>query len=880
MQIVSRTGFLPAVQVTQLGPFQYVLSTIVKGTFELVNNEPVAIAEEQAFASGDVAYPDAKHEQAAPRYPSDFVPWKPSADLMLVGHCHAPNQSVRRCPAVFSVGARGYALEVIGDRTWPSEPFPSLPEPAPFQQIELRYENSFGGAAFESNPIGTGFQSTELGERSSPLPNVEDPHNLVQSPKTTPEPVGFGPLPIVWPQRSSKCGTLDQRWQQTRFPGFPNDFDWSFHNAAPSPLQSQGYLRGDEECSFENLRPDAPLFRTRLPGLRTRCFVNASRSPCDVRIDLDGRNAPTREDLFPANVLPHGESHHFYEVKMNLDTLWVDMDAQQLVLVWRGMTPIQSDDYSEIDHLFFLTEDLEESNDIDDYAKQFQQELEKAETVAGMVSQLPGGISKKLPALPDVDTEMARVEQHMADVVAEVVDVENVNRSMTSTLGDAAPQLSQLSGTGIAAQLAAFDAFTDAVTAAAEKLVDVKRAHQRQYSDTPRSDNAEVAHDFSEQQAQANLEKLVQSEGIDEQFREANTTIKDMAVDVYRSGFNLSALGIDLSRFLLGLRGVGVDTEKLESDLGCKFDDDPLTREKFLQRLSAGQSFAGETLIDLDLSEVDLRNTDFRDAILVRVQLAGADLSGADFSRAVLSQVDLTGSSLVATKLPDSNLCGITLTQANLTGAVLDGALCGNASINQAVLDGLSGRDADFSGSDFSGSRLLRCSLSKADFSNCQLKATSFRQSDLREAAFDEARGEQADFTAADLTKARCSRDCRLPAAVFHQARMSESNWSNADLTGADFSYAQLNESFFVSANLERANFTAACLRRGRLSKAQLQDAKLTHADLLQTAFDKSDLTRANLSGASAYNADFCEAILDNASLDGANLQMTILSSM
>jgi len=33
---------------------------------------------------------------------------------------------------------------------------------------------------------------------------------------------------------------------------------------------------------------------------------------------------------------------------MQLDTLWIDMDQEQLILVWRGHTPVQTEKLEEI----------------------------------------------------------------------------------------------------------------------------------------------------------------------------------------------------------------------------------------------------------------------------------------------------------------------------------------------------------------------------------------------------------------------------------------------------------------------------------------------------------------------------------------------------
>ncbi len=136
----------------------------------------------------------------------------------------------------------------------------------------------------------------------------------IPSPGTKLEPAGFGALGQMWIQRFSKLGSYKGNYVKERWPWFPKDFDWSYFNAAPSDLQVNGYLKGDEKLYFENLHPVHSQYNSQLPGLRVRCFIS----------ELNDK----KEKLFK-------------EVKMNLDTLWVDMESEKLVLVWRGVSDIK-----------------------------------------------------------------------------------------------------------------------------------------------------------------------------------------------------------------------------------------------------------------------------------------------------------------------------------------------------------------------------------------------------------------------------------------------------------------------------------------------------------------------------------------------------------
>lgn len=107
-------------------------------------------------------------------------------------------------------------------------------------------------------------------------------------------------------------------------------------------------------------------------------------------------------------------------------------------------------------------------------------------------------------------------------------------------------------------------------------------------------------------------------------------------------------------------------------------------------------------------------------------------------------------------------------------------------------------------------------------------------------------------------------------------------SYSNAELTGRDFSGQTLQAFEFSNANLERANFERADVRGGVFSASVLTDANLQGADLSNALMDQANLTRADLRGAilseaillgstfaetAIAGADFSDAILDGAQI-------------
>jgi hypothetical protein len=335
MRYVNLTPFPGAYIAGRLNFPGHSVTLLVKGTFDLCPGKAAEPSAEQPFPTGDEYYPDDDEQKGGPRYENDFAYFKPRTDILLAGRCwSAGGKPVPACRVTFRVGPHARSLYVYGDRFWkgPSG-LRAISAPVPFTSKELRYENSFGGPGYEYNPAGKGSAeiTNQAGDRVWPLPNIEDPEHLIDSPESRPDPAGLGPLGRMWTLRASRMGSYGGDWKNTRWPWFPRDFDWSHFNAAPPGMQVEGYLRGDEPLFFENLHPKFPRYESRLPGLRVRVFLNRL-------VEADS-----------------GEMK-FSEVPLRLDTLWADMDNEKLVLLWRGSAEVKNEEMEEIRHVFIMSE--------------------------------------------------------------------------------------------------------------------------------------------------------------------------------------------------------------------------------------------------------------------------------------------------------------------------------------------------------------------------------------------------------------------------------------------------------------------------------------------------------------------------------------------
>ncbi|MFC1712440.1 DUF2169 domain-containing protein [Candidatus Poribacteria bacterium] len=305
------------------------LVIIVKGTFDIRPDDIASVSSEQMpVAFGDEVYDE--KEGGSVKFESDIVPFKPRGDIVLVGRAYAPGGAPAESVDVsLRLGNVSKAIRVIGDRHWEfsSRLFPVIAsDPELFKVIDLIYERAFGGIDTkgggwcEENPLGRGFYGKKNKEvlDGAPLPNLEDPKNLIEDWDDHPKPVGFGFYSRAAMPRSGYLGTYDEKWQKERSPDPPEDFRFDYYNGAHPDLQVEGYLKGDEGVELINLTPEGKV-QFQLPGTRLSCAVTKSDGPGYER----------------ENVVEEG-------VNLNLDTTCFIPDEGRFYMVWRGLCPVKN----------------------------------------------------------------------------------------------------------------------------------------------------------------------------------------------------------------------------------------------------------------------------------------------------------------------------------------------------------------------------------------------------------------------------------------------------------------------------------------------------------------------------------------------------------
>lgn len=740
MEIVNRSGMTFGMITGRVYFPGHSLTLVAKGTWDLVRGGTAVPSEEQLLPTGPEPWDDGGDSPSL-RYDSDFAHYKPRADLLVVGTARPPGgQPVTRLPVGVRVGQHSKALMVFGDRWWTTGAVRSeATDPVPFDQMPLRYENAFGGAGFAWNPVGKGYGEvvSEAGYSVLPLPNVEHPSDRLESPDAVPYPAGFAPIPVEWRERMAKTGTYDDRWLAERWPWFPEDLDWTFFNSAPPDMQVEGFLRGDEEIQLENLDAEHPHFTSRLPGVRVRCFLSENDEP-------GGASGGEAERVAS-----------FREVPMSLDTLWIDADARTLVLVWRGVAEVSSEELDEIRHVLLVAQGPgDEARSLEDHRRELEEHLaaEAAEMEGVDLDALPQGRDEPEP--PDEDLEVAASIEGMNEELA-AAGLPTVKFPEDDVVPPAEPEAGDddepdvrrgpMSREDVAARLAAGETLEEQDLSGTDlegmDLSGVGLAGAILTGTVLRDarlDGADLAGAILAGAVLAGAS-----------LREATLTEADLTgADVSRADLTGADLG-----------GATLEGARLP---GARLDDARAVDAILIAADLGGATATGAVLSGADLTGCSLREADFRGADLREACLEGADATSADFSSCALGEfqagegADFTGARFREADAPESIWTGSLLTRADLALVNAEGGDFEGADLAGANLAGANLKSARFVKADLTGARLVECnlfeaSLEKADLHNADLLGANLYGAELLGARFDGARLDGANLTMTKL---------------------------------------------------------------------------------------------------------------------------------
>lgn len=207
----------------------------------------------------------------APILETDFVPFKPFCDVLVLGPAQAPQGRPVQAMAVdVQLGSWHKAFHVIGPRVWQKRYAGfGVSDPQAFVTQPISYEQAWGGleahpthegyfATVETNPAGVGYHPYSTDITGKPLPNTQQPGRDIDAVTGAFVPMAFGPIGRVWLPRRQYAGTYDLAWQNNRMPFPPLDLDARYFQST-APDQQIGYPKGGEAFALRGLAAEGDI---------------------------------------------------------------------------------------------------------------------------------------------------------------------------------------------------------------------------------------------------------------------------------------------------------------------------------------------------------------------------------------------------------------------------------------------------------------------------------------------------------------------------------------------------------------------------------------------------------------------------------------------
>jgi len=779
--IVDRNASLSTGYIPNLTAKNNIRATfIVKAVYQLTENKVSEIFDEEPeLLSGDVEY--VEESGIGTYYDSDFAPYKPNADVMLVGTARAPNElSSTSFPVSMTVGGLHKQLSVYGKRHWihAMDNVYRATEPEVARSVLMHYGNSFGGPDSQFNPLGSGYfeSDNQLPSNQKMLPLIEYPDKQVRSPMDTIAPAGFGPIAYSWPSRTCKLGTYDEQWLANQWPWFPEDIDWSFFNAAPADQQVKGYLQGDESIHLVNLVADNAEFKTSLPGQQIKLFLN--------EITQEG-----------------GQS--FRQIKMNLDTLWMDVDKMKLVLTWRGVGKVVTPKLKEVEHMYVVSEPLSApSRPLREYSRQLFSIL------AEMESEGDAEMDAAVAAL-DVD-ESLDVEAHRAEFT-------QMDKEFDALVEESERPLTHADFPGLDSDVplnleSESPASLDDSPVVSEPDPEMLRIQVEAEAEAAQI-NAEADREIAIMDAEFSAMDADSGSAMDRESVEGCIARRE---DL--SGFELFSLdlaNIDFSGLVMN--GTNFHDCKLD---GCSFSDVELQAAEF-----KGSSLLGVTFRNSNLDDVSFAKT-----VLTDTLFDGVSMSDAEFSEQTFNHTHFKGCSGSYIDFADSVLVDAIIQSCRFT----------SCSFVNCELSGL-----DLGGCDLTESSFAGVTAIKTNFSKCLLQGfKTDEDADFTEANFQESIGTDSQWGGCTLSRVRLD-GARFDGARFEDCMMDGVSFVSASAINVCFDGANLRSATLRDTNLLRASFERAELTDASLHGSNLYESTFLFAEIPNTDFKKANVTKA-----------------------------------
>lgn len=935
MELIKDTPFEVAWLTWKARPNTSCLTVVVKATFSLVESGICPISDEQILPTGDI-HNDEDVERSV-RYESDLAYIKPRGEVLIAGSCFTTNGEPQTAAlAAFKVGQVTKKMGIFGDRHFEGI-FGGMTKPEPFVEMPLCWERCFGGRKIKDNPVGQGRDKSPVGGKAVVrLPNIEDPTNLMSSKRQKLAPHGAFPIPRTWPARMKQGGTYDARWQRTRWPWYPEDFQWSFFNAAPEDQQIKGFFRGDEEISLVGLHREHAKVDCRLPGLRARALLREA------------------------------ETGTFKLLSPELDTITIDSDAGKVLCVWRAVTEVTSEALDEYSHLFVVHEPLGDENTLDEYQKQFEalreEEVEEEEAfeaepipAEGEIEAAPRALAVTPPPEPK-----RRSWSPAGGIRGDLSDASFVCRPSSDSSMSLFPNPIPLDSPVLIPEMSDedweaihstdYEVEDDSMKTVTEPgwIMPVQQLIEfRQFEFEPSQEleplsglgatsalleklavpfapaEFELPGDVEDEQEETTAYQLPNELDDEEEATTAFALPVELEGDADDATAMMSSdeMASALMRDLLPTPELQPRTDTLapedahplptlpplpsfqppadepaEAESKPSLDEDGLE----LPPLDAlPPAWAGLAAVDVDVSprapacaegegsdepgDEDRaalrRRSEVLDAVAAGTPLAelDVDLDGIDLSGCDLNNADFRESLLPGANFSGACLDGARFDRANLMGADLSNVSAKKATFDDAVLQEIKGQELSLEGCSLQRTLLNDAELEGARFVGCECSGAELAGAHILKSHFDRSRLDGADLTAATLD------DATFVESSLVEADLAGVSAQRATLDGCEltnlraYEGSDFTEASFVRAKLGKGRFMGSTLTRANFSFAELDAADFSQSQLARAKLLGCALKEARFDGANLAAAELGKSDLFQARFEGADLQQTDL---
>ncbi|MDD5053600.1 MAG: DUF2169 domain-containing protein [Sulfuricurvum sp.] len=266
----------------------------------------------------DIFYSDNEEEVI---FESDYIPYKPKADLILNAIARTPNNvpmpswicGIKIVSQNNKVIIEKY-LRVYGERYWRRQAITGIwhldKEPLSCTQLPIRYGNSYGGkilitdekgnqtalAREETNPIGCGLLHKKHPDKIVKAPQIEAIFDPITAPYTHLSPQGFGFIHRSWKSRLDKAGNYDEAWLNDHHPQLPHDFKPEFYQGSNSDMILDDYLMPNSMIELTNLLPGDSIQTFKLPNIEIISQFHFNTGIVEKEMNIDTVVIDIRED--------------------------------------------------------------------------------------------------------------------------------------------------------------------------------------------------------------------------------------------------------------------------------------------------------------------------------------------------------------------------------------------------------------------------------------------------------------------------------------------------------------------------------------------------------------------------------------------------------